>query len=107
MTIPSKHTVGDTGHVNDHNAIVDTLTTMQTSITSLQTSITSLSVAGLPAGAVLTYVGVTDPNVTPPYLWLDTSQTPPAFNYVFYQAPVNAGSFITQFASTSFAGSTF
>jgi len=100
MTIPGTHAIGDTGHVADHNLIVGALTSLQASVDSLTTS-------GLPAGAVYVYVGPTDPGATTPYLWLDTSQTPPALEYVYNVAAVNAGSFTTQFASTSFAGSTF
>jgi len=100
MTIPSTHAIGDTGHVADHNLIVGALTSLQASVDSLTTS-------GLPAGAVYVYVGPTDPAATMPYLWLDTSQSPPALEYVYYTAPVTTGRFTSQFASFSFAGSTF
>ena len=99
MTIPSRHAIGDTGHTADHNLIVDTLTTLQATVNSLTTS-------GLPTGAVYVYIGATDPNATMPYLWLDTSQSPPALEYVYYTAPVSAGSFTTMFGSITFAGST-
>jgi hypothetical protein len=100
MTIPGTHAIGDTGHVADHNLIVGTLT-------SLQASVNSLTASGLPTGAVYVYVGPTDPAATMPYLWLDTSQSPPALQYVYYTVPVTTGLFASQFASFSFAGSTF
>jgi hypothetical protein len=97
MTIPSTHAIGDTGHVADHNLIVGALTSLQASVDSLTTS-------GLPAGAVYVYVGPTDPAATMPYLWVDTSQSPPALNYVFYQASISAGSVIIDFGGSTFAG---
>lgn len=100
MTIPTHHTIGDTGHVNDHNLIVD-------AITALQTQITSLTTSGLPAGAVYVYVGVTDPNATVPYLWLDTSQSPPALNYVYTSTPINLGKLAAGFAGAAFASFTY
>lgn len=98
MSIPTHHAIGDTGHVNDHNLIVD-------AISSLQAQILSLTTSGLPAGAVYVYTGSTDPNLTPPYLWLDTSQTPPALNYVYTSTPITAGRLINGYAMSSFAGS--
>lgn len=36
MTIPTHHSIGDTGHTTDHNAIVDVLTTHESRVTALE-----------------------------------------------------------------------